>query len=279
MGMRTHRLFSFVGEWLLIAPAREGSNRFGATEGFPFCAQREEDNFEIGRILHLKSEIRDLKLDGQIPVQLEISDFGFEMQDSSDFKISHRFTLGPACYSGSMSILKFLGINPDTAERTAPSAETETVRKIVQKLDQLPEQQARYIAAFAFLLSRAARADLEISTGETALMERIVMQQGGLPEELALVVVQMAKTQNQLFGSTENYLVTREFERMATREQKLALLDCLFAVAAADETITSEEDNVVKQIASELKLSHDEYISARSRFREYLAVLKPGRRD
>lgn len=148
----------------------------------------------------------------------------------------------------------------------------------MQKLDRLPEEQARYVAAFAFLLSRAARADLNISAGETAMMEGIVMQQGGLPEELALVVVQMAKTQNQLFGSTENYLVTREFERIATREQKLGLLDCLFAVTAADENITNEEDNVVKQIAGELKLSHDEYIAARSRFREYLAVLKPGRR-
>src|SRR5207249_2304340 len=178
-----------------------------------------------------------------------------------------------------MSILEFLGMNVDHPGHGIPTAETETVRKIVQKLDQLPEQQARYIAAFAFLLSRAARADLQIDAEETAVMERIVMQQGGLPEELALVVVQIAKTQNQLFGSTENYLVTREFERMATREQKLALLDCLFAVAAADENITSEEDNVVKQIASELKLSHDEYIAARSRYREYLSVLKPGRRD
>ena len=96
---------------------------------------------------------------------------------------------------------------------------------------------------------------------------------------IGLLVVQMAKTQNQLFGSTENYLVTREFERIATHEQKLALLDCLFAVTAADETITGAEDNVVKQIASELRLSHSEYIASRSRFREYLAVLKQGRRD
>jgi len=181
-----------------------------------------------------------------------------------------------ACYSGSMSILKFLGMNVD---QRIPTVETETVRKIVQKLDQLPEEQARYIAAFAFLLSRAARADLQIDVDETTVMERIVMEQGGMPEELAVVVVQMAKTQNQLFGSTENYLVTREFERIATREQKLGLLDCLFAVTAADENITAEEDNVVKQIASELKLSHDDYIAARSRFREYLAVLKPGRHN
>jgi uncharacterized tellurite resistance protein B-like protein len=168
-----------------------------------------------------------------------------------------------------MSILKFLGLNAEhTSTKSTP--ETETVRKIVQKLDLLPEQQARYIAAFAFLLSRAARADLQIGADETAVMERIVMKQSGLPEDLALVVVQM-------FGSTENYLVTREFERIATREQKLALLDCLFAVTAADENITSEEDNVVKQIAGELKLSHADYISARSRFREYLAVLKSGK--
>src|SRR5438876_11087710 len=105
-----------------------------------------------------------------------------------------------------MSILKFLGLSVDQPGRSTPNEQTETVRKIVQKLDQLPEQQARYIAAFAFLLSRAARADLEIGADETAVMERIVMQEGSLPEELALVVVQMAKTQNQLFGSTEDYL-------------------------------------------------------------------------
>jgi uncharacterized tellurite resistance protein B-like protein len=174
-----------------------------------------------------------------------------------------------------MSILEFLGIAP---ERPGPaSAETETVRTIVRKLDQLPEDQARYIAAFAYLLCRAARADLHISPEETAVMERIVMKEGGLPEELALVVVQLAKTQNQLFGATENYLVTREFERIASHDQKLALLQCLFAVTAADEEITSEEDNVVKQISRELKLAQADYIAARLRFREHLAVLKLGR--
>lgn len=175
-----------------------------------------------------------------------------------------------------MSILKFLGLGGASAR--PGGAETETVRKIVQKLDQLPEAQARYIAAFAYLLSRAARADLQISADETAAMEQIIVREGNLPEELAPIVVQMAKTQNQLFGATENYLVTREFEQIATREQKLALLECLFAVAAADETITSAEDDVVKQIAAELKLYHADYIAVRSRFRERLAVLKSSHR-
>src|SRR5467141_417901 len=48
-------------------------------------------DFEIGRILHLKSEIRNLQLDWRSfqsrAVQSEILDLGFEMQDSSNFKI------------------------------------------------------------------------------------------------------------------------------------------------------------------------------------------------
>jgi hypothetical protein len=43
---------------------------------------------KIGRILHLKFEIPSLKLDGAAlwPVQSAISDFEFEVQDSSNFK-------------------------------------------------------------------------------------------------------------------------------------------------------------------------------------------------
>jgi hypothetical protein len=43
--------------------------------------------FEIGRILHLKSEILDwTDTITAVAVQFAISDFGFEMQDSSNFK-------------------------------------------------------------------------------------------------------------------------------------------------------------------------------------------------
>jgi uncharacterized tellurite resistance protein B-like protein len=154
------------------------------------------------------------------------------------------------------------------------SAETETVRRIAEALDAMDVERAKYIAAFAYLLSRVARADLTISAEESVAMERIVMEVGRLPEEQAVLVVQMAKTQNILFGSTENYLVTREFNRMASREQKLALLQCLFAVCAADESISTVEDNEISQIADELKIEHKEFIEVRSRFRDYLAVLK-----
>jgi uncharacterized tellurite resistance protein B-like protein len=171
------------------------------------------------------------------------------------------------------SLLRLFGAAPEPKT----SAETETVRKIVGALDRLEPDRARYLAGFAYILSRAARADLAVSEEETRSMEQLVARTGGLGEEQAILVVQIAKTQNLLFGATENFLVTREFNRLATRDQKLALLHCLFAVSAADESISNAEDQVVRQISRELNLEHSDYIQARSAYLSHLSVLKKPR--
>ena len=96
-----------------------------------------------------------------------------------------------------------------------------------------------------------------------------------MPEEQAMIVVQMAKTQNLLFGGTDNFSVTKEFKRLSSREQKLGLLRCLFAVSAADESISTVESNEIRQITEELGLDRSDFTELRSEFREHLAVLKP----
>jgi uncharacterized tellurite resistance protein B-like protein len=174
-----------------------------------------------------------------------------------------------------MSILDFLGLGKsrDVAAAPSVSADTETVRKIVAALESMDAEQARYIAAFAFILCRVARADLHISADETRIMERVVMERSGLPEEQAVLVVQIAKTQNILFGGTENFLVTREFNKIATHEQKITLLECLFAVASS-EMISTVEDNEISQICAELLITHDEFVATRMKFRDQRAVLR-----
>jgi uncharacterized tellurite resistance protein B-like protein len=171
-----------------------------------------------------------------------------------------------------MSLLRMLKRNIGAGETT--SSETETVRKIIQSLDQLDPDRAKFIAAFSYLLSRAARADLHISMEETRVMEKIVMEHGGLPEQQAAIVIQMAKTQNVLFGGTENYLVSREFNSIANQQEKMALLDCLYAVASADQSISTIEDNEISQIADELRIEHRDLIGVRSKYRDKLAVLQ-----
>ena len=170
-----------------------------------------------------------------------------------------------------MSILRYFGIS---SSPSAQSAETDTVRKILSSLDAMDPEQARFAAAFAYVLCRVARTDLHISPEEAAAMETIVREKAGLTEAQAIVVLEIAKTQEKLFGSTENFLVTREFRRLATREQKVALVDCLFAVSSADQSISTAEDNEIVRIATELELPRDEVIAARGRYRQHLAVLK-----
>lgn len=171
-----------------------------------------------------------------------------------------------------MSILSLLGLARTPEPEHRP--QTESARRIVAELDCLDPREARFIATFSYLLGRLARADLEVTDDETQEMERIVGGLAQLPEDRAALVVEIARHQTELFGGTENFLVAREFNEIATRQQKLRLLSCLFAVAAADGSISTVEDDEIRRIANELALPHSDFIAARRGYREHLAVLK-----
>ena len=152
--------------------------------------------------------------------------------------------------------------------------ETDTVRKIVDALERMNPEKAAYIAAFAFMLGRVAYSDQSVSDDEFQLMESIVMEVGELPAEQATLIAQMARQRAHLFGATENFLVSREFNRLTDRDQKLNLLQCLFAVSAAENDISGTEEQEIRQIANELELDYRDFISARAAFRDRQASLK-----
>jgi uncharacterized tellurite resistance protein B-like protein len=169
------------------------------------------------------------------------------------------------------ALRQLLGLGP---EARAESNDTATVRRIAAELERLPRDEARRLAAFAYVLARVARADLEVSTEETTEMERLVAEQGGLSPAQAALVVQIAKTQAITFGGTEDYVVTRQFRELSTREERIALVRCLFAVGAADESISEAENSTVAVIGNELGLTSGEIAALRREFRDHLAVLK-----
>ena len=57
---------------------------------------------------------------------------------------------------------------PAAAPAPTSAGDTATVRRIVGKLEAMPPEQARLIASAAYILARAANADLVISDDETA---------------------------------------------------------------------------------------------------------------
>ncbi len=172
-----------------------------------------------------------------------------------------------------MSLLRFLGIS-ETGKQARERGDTESVRRIAAQLERLEPEAAKRLASFAYVLARVANADLEIVDAEIAEMERIVRSLASLSESEAALVVQIAKTQMNVLGDTENYVVTREFRRISDREQRAQLLQCLYAVAAADGTLSGDERAVVGAIAEELGFSRAEANALRAEYRDKLSEFR-----
>jgi len=161
--------------------------------------------------------------------------------------------------------------------RPGEGRETETIRRIVARLEALPADQAAIVGGFAYVLGRIAYADLHVSDDETAEMERILRDWSGLDEALAVLVVEIAHRQATLEGATEDFLVTRRFREISTPEQREQLLHCMFAVATANgDTISAEENATIRQVADELGFTLAELNVVRRRYADRLSALQRG---
>jgi uncharacterized tellurite resistance protein B-like protein len=159
-------------------------------------------------------------------------------------------------------------------DRARPHAGTTgSVRRIAERLDRWPAERAHHVAAFACVLARVASADLRIDADEIRAMESHLTDVAGLNAEEAHAAVELAVAQADTRGATDHYLATREFRDRSTREERARLVDCAFAVAAADGSITPDESSVALAVAEELGFSRPEAVGIRFRWREHLAEL------
>jgi uncharacterized tellurite resistance protein B-like protein len=186
-----------------------------------------------------------------------------------------------------MSLKKFLGFGSDadqstshqvTAEEAVAAVvttnDTTTVRRIIGELGQLPIETRRYLAGLSYVLSRAAHSDLEITEEESRVMEKVLIEVGHLPEAQAVLVVEIAKNQSELYSGTEDFLVTREFAGRATDEQKHAAVEACFAVVSSDHEITSTEYAELTEISDELGLNRTELNVIRNKYKDNLTAIQ-----
>ncbi|MGH0033422.1 MAG: TerB family tellurite resistance protein [Myxococcota bacterium] len=154
-------------------------------------------------------------------------------------------------------------------------ASTASVRRIAEELDRWPPERAHHVAAFACVLARVAQADLQVDDQERRSMETQLAEVGGLDAEEARAAVELAVAQ----GATDHYLATREFKERSDKGERARLVDCAFAVAAADGSISADESHVALAVAEELGFSRPEALGLRLRWREHLAELRPAGDD
>lgn len=170
-----------------------------------------------------------------------------------------------------MSLLEMLGLKGPVA---GPAAADPALAAIADRLAGLSRDRALLVAAYAVVLVRAARADLRVTPEESSRMVAVVTELGGLSSEDAQLVVELATHEALARGASREYLATRELRRLATVEERRRLLHCMFAVCAADDSITLEEEREVRQVASELGFELKEFTEARSAFRDQREVLR-----
>ena len=161
------------------------------------------------------------------------------------------------------ALFRSLGLGADDGAQH----ETETVSEIATVLTGMAPERARLLAAFAYLLGRVAFADHDVSADERAVMEARLATEGDVSPEQAEHLVQLAVAATGSHGAAEDYQVAREFEVLATREEKLQLLRALFTVSA-QHGITTVEDTEISRIASVLRLDRADVTALRHEFRD-----------
>ncbi len=167
-------------------------------------------------------------------------------------------------------------IDPETV-KGVDETDTAALRRIVAQLEQLPPDQRKFIAGFSYVLGRVANADMTIAGEEVSQMERTVMEVGGLPEAQAVLVVQIALNHTMLYGGTDDYVITREVSKTASRDQLERLLRAAFTVGAADLTINAEESAELDVIGRELGFADTEIRAMRAEFKESFAAVRAAR--
>jgi uncharacterized tellurite resistance protein B-like protein len=170
-----------------------------------------------------------------------------------------------------MRLRSILGLGAPTP---SSSRHHKLVDAIRARIGVRPPARIELIAAFAGLLVRVAHTDLEISTEERAMLRRLIQEHVGLsPDEAAAVATVTTEYATGLAG-IDYAALTRAFNEQATPADKQHLVECLYAIAAAGDSISVGEDEEIRAVARALLLSHAQVIAIRRRHADSLEVLQ-----
>lgn len=170
-----------------------------------------------------------------------------------------------------MSFLRFLGIG-----RTPKGRESEPVSltEIGAELDALPPEEARFMAAFTYLLARIAGADLRTDDVERDSIVQRLETFAKVDHDLARLLAETAIRSAATHDASDDHLVARAFRDISEEPERIRLLRCLYAVAAADENISTLEDNEIFEVAAVIGVRRADVVRLRIEFKEYLGALK-----
>jgi len=125
----------------------------------------------------------------------------------------------------------------------------------------IPEQDLKKLSLAGGLMARVANVDRQTTSGEFEAMVEAMQHGWNITPDAAALVAEVALSEVSL--EVDYFRLTREFFTFTTQEDRIQLLDVLFAVAAADGGISSAETAEIRTISNGLKLTHKQFINAK----------------
>ncbi|MCL4803778.1 MAG: TerB family tellurite resistance protein [Anaerolineae bacterium] len=124
----------------------------------------------------------------------------------------------------------------------------------------ISDEEMRRLGLAGGLLALLARVSGDVTGEEQAAMTSALQRAWSLSPESAQFVVEVALADGD---KLDLYRLLREICEVTTDGERRALLDALFAIAAADGQASFQEIEELRLVAQGLKLSHQEFIDAK----------------
>ncbi len=178
---------------------------------------------------------------------------------------------GPRRYSA-LIVTGFFGRRRDAAPVSGPGASQlyDTVRAHLRGAD---DDSVRIVTAIAGLLATVAYADREWSDKEEQRLRAELGRVNGLEAD-GVAAIQSALRENVVeISTTQTPHYTRDLRALADRDLRLEVLDVLVDLAAADGSISFDEVTVLRNTATALGLTQDDYNAIQDRYRDKLSFL------
>jgi uncharacterized tellurite resistance protein B-like protein len=143
------------------------------------------------------------------------------------------------------------------------------------QLARLGSERLEYLAGFAGQLARVAHVEGGISSVEATAMTALLAAHGRLAADDAALVVDLLRHEFEVLRSAEPHVLNRAINAHAGPAEKEVVIDCLYAVAAADHLVSDVEEREIRRVAEALLVAHSTLMAIRARYRDRLEALRP----
>ena len=125
------------------------------------------------------------------------------------------------------------------------------------------DAELRKLSLAGGLMARVAHVDQVVTNDEVSTMVEALQAGWDLLPEDAALVAEVAVS--EVGADLDYYRLVREFFTSTTKEERIDFLGTLFAVAAADGEVSSQESLEIRHIGRDLNLTQQQFLEARAK--------------